>query len=79
MEVSAGSSGSSNDDGPTRAGDWVLCSRENGRCDFSGTTTVAYGDGNSWNYEERSNGTNCNNNVFGDPIRGTVKSCYYDN
>ena len=66
-------------DGPDRAGDWVMCATENGECDFSGTKTVAYGDGNSWNYQVESDGVDCNNSTFGDPIRGTVKACFYDN
>jgi len=66
-------------DGPDRAGDWVMCATENGECDFSGTKTVAYGDGNSWNYQVESNGVDCNNSTFGDPIRGTAKACFYDN
>ena len=64
---------------PTIPGDWVLCATENGECDFSGTRTVAYGDGNSWNYQQEINGVNCNNSTFGAPIKGTVKACFYDN
>jgi len=60
----------------TGFGDWALCANENQQCDFSGTKTVAYGDGDSWSYREESNGVECNNSTFGDPKPGTVKSCY---
>jgi len=63
---------------PTREGDWVFCANENEVCDFVGTKEVAYGDGENWFYSEEENGVNCTNGTFGDPIRGTVKSCFYN-
>ncbi len=57
---------------------WVWCARENGTCYFSGPATVAYGYGDYFNYQQFLNGpVDCTNGQFGDPIRGTVKDCYY--
>jgi hypothetical protein len=38
--------------------------------------TVAFGANGSFHYATRSNETNCTTGVFGDPLQGTVKSCY---
>jgi hypothetical protein len=54
-----------------------LCTNEGGRCDFSGTADIAYGANGSFYYKYGvSDGIDCNNNVFGDPIPGTSKACY---
>ena len=54
------------------------CANENGICSLPGPSIIRYGaDGR---YVERSfSGGNipCTNAVFGDPIRGTVKSCEF--
>ena len=57
---------------------FTWCADETGRCSFSGTADVVYGALNSFT-SPRSfiNGVDCNNDVFGDPISGTRKSCYY--
>lgn len=55
------------------------CAEEGGFCSFSGTANVIYG-ANSCYTTPRSftNGTDCNNNVFVDPIPGVHKYCYTD-
>lgn len=55
---------------------WVLCAQENEICMFSGTRVVKYGAEGSFNYKQVTNGVNCTNDVFSDPIYGVVKSCY---
>jgi parallel beta-helix repeat protein len=55
--------------------DWTFCAAENQTCAFTGTREVRYGANTSYNYLLLSNGTPCTNNVFGDPISGTVKHC----
>jgi hypothetical protein len=62
---------------PTGGIVWTLCASENQTCTFSGTMTVRYGANNSWFYRVATNSIACNNATFGDPIQGTVKSCYY--
>lgn len=58
--------------------DTTWCANEGGRCNFSGTGIVYYGANNSYYFKENvSNGIDCNNNVFGDPISGVQKACYY--
>ena len=59
--------------GPTG---YTKCAGENGRCSFSGTKTVAYGENGIFAYKAATNGINCNNSTFGDPLVGIFKSCY---
>jgi probable HAF family extracellular repeat protein len=55
--------------------DWILCAPEGGVCTFTGTTEVRYGSNGSFVYQTSTDGTACNNELFGDPIFGTVKHC----
>jgi surface antigen len=56
---------------------YVLCASENQRCSFSGTRDVAYGANGRFSYRYGvSNGIDCNNATFGDPISGVFKACY---
>lgn len=55
---------------------WTWCSGEGGTCKFSGTQTVRYGTTSSNVTKTLSNGTVCNNSVFGDPAPGQAKSCW---
>jgi len=55
---------------------WQKCASENGYCNCW-HSWVAYGHGSNWaKFKHVSNGIGCNNHVFGDPKRGTTKSCY---
>ncbi len=68
-------SGSGSGGGPPG---YTYCADEGGRCNFNGTADVAYGANGKFNYKYSvSNGIDCNNTVFGDPIPGTRKACYY--
>merc|ERR1719453_905766 len=61
-------------------GDWEYRSAERGTCSPEGylPTTIKYGHGDSWSAkQEISSPTGCNNGVFGDPIPGTVKECWF--
>lgn len=55
---------------------WVRCANQNGFCS-SGGLTVAFGANGVFHYKTISGGTACTINVFGDPIPGTPKICYY--
>src|SRR5687768_18286339 len=55
--------------------DWTFCAAEGGVCAFSGTMEVRYGANGSFVYRTLTDGTACTNEVFGDPIFGTVKQC----
>lgn len=57
--------------------DAQFCASENGFCSFSGVHEVWYGAPDNWAVAPASNGVSCTNAVFGDPIPGTVKACYY--
>jgi Flp pilus assembly pilin Flp len=59
------------------AAGWIFCSNEHAYCSFTGTKEVRYGENGHYNYLTLTNGTACENSVFGDPIIGTVKKCYY--
>jgi hypothetical protein len=56
---------------------YTYCADENQTCSFSGTASVAYGANGTFNYGSYSTSVGCNNGVFGDPIPGVAKKCYY--
>lgn len=61
---------------------WIWCANEwdsggNGYCNFSGTKTIRYGANGSWATGIHTDGVTCSNGVFGDPLRGTPKACYF--
>lgn len=56
---------------------WTACAAEGQFCAFSGERRVRYGSGASFTIATVSNGVDCSNAVFGDPLLGTVKSCSY--
>lgn len=54
------------------------CASENGTCTLpGGNLEVWYGAGNTWKVAPATGEVPCTNGVFGDPIQGTVKKCYY--
>jgi alpha-L-rhamnosidase len=64
--------------------DWNLCASENQVCNIPPNyaparipVEVRYGAGNSFAYQIVDNGILCSNQMFGDPIFGVVKSCWY--
>ncbi|MES2831877.1 MAG: hypothetical protein V4695_07795 [Pseudomonadota bacterium] len=56
---------------------WTYCSGEYANCSFPGTRQVRYGANGVFAYTTASGFVACSNNVFGDPVYGTVKSCSY--
>jgi|GEM_PF-2399333 len=56
---------------------WTWCAAEGGNCTFTGTREVKYGASNTWATLTFTNSTDCNNNVFGDPLSGVLKACWY--
>ena len=56
---------------------WTKCADEGGTCTFSGTTTVRYGANGQYYIKSATGSIGCNNSVFGDPLVGIVKACYY--
>merc|ERR1711990_296481 len=56
---------------------WTYCAKEHHHCKFSGKARVKYGAKNKYAYKTKTGGVHCGNGVFGDPIRGTAKKCYY--
>jgi hypothetical protein len=56
---------------------WIYCADEGGRCNFSGDRDIAYGNHGRWTYRRMGNGADCNNGIFGDPLVGVVKKCFY--
>ena len=64
---------------PTPTTTWVGCASEGSVCAFTGTRQVRYGANNIFSYRTATGTIGCNNAVFGDPLYGTYKSCYYAN
>jgi Flp pilus assembly pilin Flp len=60
---------------PTPTPDWAFCANENAYCSFSGEKEVRYGANGTYVYRTFTDGTQCSNAIFGDPIYGTVKLC----
>ncbi|MDD0815061.1 PilC/PilY family type IV pilus protein [Curvibacter sp. HBC28] len=60
----------------SRGSGTTKCADEGGVCNFTGTKQVWYGASNKWRWAPASNGVDCTNGVFGDPIPGTGKACY---
>ena len=58
-----------------RDDNWTRCANEGGRCNFSGVRTVRYGADGRYETREIRNGTECNNETFGDPVPGLTKYC----
>ncbi|MGC4119833.1 MAG: hypothetical protein QM765_35710 [Myxococcales bacterium] len=58
-----------------QGGVFDFCAMEGGACSFEGTGTVRYGANGTWAYRNVTDGTPCNNEVFGDPVPGFRKSC----
>ncbi len=57
---------------------FIKCADEAGVCSFSGTADVVYGALNSFTTARSfTNDVDCNNSVFGNPLIGTTKACYY--
>ena len=56
---------------------WVSCAHESGVCSFSGSTQIRYGANNVFAYKTAIGSITCNNDTFGDPLPGIVKSCAY--
>ncbi len=62
----------------TLPADALKCADEGGVCSFSGTASVYYGANNQYYFKDNISGSiNCNNDIFGDPISGAAKACYY--
>ncbi|WMS89207.1 pectate lyase family protein [Pleionea litopenaei] len=54
----------------------MLCSSEHQFCAFEGVKTVYYGAADRYYIQIHRDGVHCNNQVFGDPLFGTIKSCF---
>jgi Flp pilus assembly pilin Flp len=54
---------------------WTYCATEHQVCAFSGTKTIRYGENGTYVTRSLTNGTPCENVVFGDPLVGVLKHC----
>lgn len=58
---------------------WDFCSKDKGKCKFSGKKLIKYGTQGRYSYKTLEDGAYCNTHVFGDPAHGKRKSCYVKN
>jgi hypothetical protein len=58
---------------------WTACANEGATCSFSGTREVRFGANGAYTSKTVTGSTPCTTAVFGDPIKGVVKSCSYAN
>jgi hypothetical protein len=63
-------------EGPSIDGYWV-CALESAYCSFDGTADVAFGAQGSFNTLFGITATTCNDEIFGDPLFGILKACYF--
>ncbi|MFS0726793.1 chitobiase/beta-hexosaminidase C-terminal domain-containing protein [Paenibacillus sp. 1P07SE] len=57
---------------------YTFCAYEDGfDCEFEGEASVAFGADGLFNYATLTDGAACTAAVFGDPLPGTDKRCYY--
>jgi Domain of unknown function (DUF1929)/Bacterial Ig domain len=61
---------------PPPPSDWTFCANEHERCNFTGTQEVRYGANGTFTAPRTfTDGVDCSNAVFGDPLPGVVKHC----
>lgn len=56
---------------------YTYCSVERGYCSFSGTRVIRYGTKGIYIYKVATDGVSCTNDIFGDPLLGAKKACFY--
>jgi hypothetical protein len=65
---------------PAKAQAWVHCATEGGFCGAPGGTVIRYGARGSYaRLRSPPGGLPCNNGVFGDPLVGVHKECFFRN
>jgi hypothetical protein len=57
---------------------YEYCAGEHNICRVSGTRTIAYGANGQFFYKTVSGDVLCGDRIFGDPIPGTLKTCYLE-
>lgn len=60
---------------PPPAEQWTFCANEWQTCRFTGTRRVRYGANTTWAERDATDGVECRNSVFGDPLPGVTKRC----
>lgn len=66
------------DAGTTTSTTWRQCAVEHERCDFTGTRAVRYGTVSASVSRTLTDGTACDNAVFGDPAPTLLKYCWVE-
>lgn len=56
---------------------WETCAYEGQLCEVPGPATVRYGSEGSYTYRNVNGPVRCNNEIFGDPAKGTSKQCAF--
>jgi uncharacterized protein (DUF1800 family) len=57
---------------------YTFCANEGQRCTFTGTFDVIYGVNGTFSLKAGlMNGADCTNDIFGDPVVGVAKACFY--
>ena len=59
-------------------GTWSRCAAENGTCDVTGPSVIAFGANGEFKYVSTSSDTACDDAVFTDPDTGVAKWCYVE-
>lgn len=62
---------------PSPTPTFTNCATEGATCTFTGTRQVRYGANGIYAYKTATGSIACNNETFGDPVVGVLKSCSY--
>jgi hypothetical protein len=62
--------------GSSGAQEWVECGTEGERCDFAGIKLVRFGASDRFRFGTFTDGVECSNARFDDPVAGRRKTCW---
>ena len=72
---SSSSSVASSSSSSSTAATWVHCSNEGSLCAFTGSRSVRFGLGSTWDTRTFTGGVQCSTTYFADPAPGQTKTC----
>jgi hypothetical protein len=65
-------------DAPNAADAWTVCAQEQATCAVPSPRTVRYGANGKYFFRNVASHVACNNATFGDPVKGTAKTCAFE-
>lgn len=72
---SSSSTSSASSSSSSAAATWAHCANEGSLCAFTGSRSVRFGVGTTWDTRTYTGGVTCNTTYFADPAPGQTKTC----